>query len=72
VGQFEIDTAKLTVNENLKKIGKIWKELDQTKRIRPTRIFSNDLFRSYNSFKMTCLKINVKTTAFFVTCNFRF
>jgi hypothetical protein len=38
------------------KIGEIWKELDQTQRIQPTGIFSDQPFRSYSSLKMTCLK----------------
>jgi hypothetical protein len=33
VGQLKIDAAKLPVNEIFKKIGKIWKELDQTKKM---------------------------------------
>ena len=54
------------------KIGEIWKELDQTKRMQPTGIFSDHPFRSYNSLKMTCLKRILKSAAFFVTCNLRF
>ena len=54
------------------KIGEIWKELDQTKRMRPTGIFSDHPFRSYSSLKMSCLKRNVKTAAFFGTCDSRF
>jgi hypothetical protein len=42
------------------KIGKIWKELNQTKRMRPTGTFFDYLFRSYSSLKMTCLKIKCK------------
>jgi hypothetical protein len=68
VGQVKIDTAKFPVNEILK----IWKELDQTKRMQPTRMFSDHPFKSYSSLKMTCLKRNVKTADFFVTCDFRF
>jgi hypothetical protein len=47
------------------KIGKIWKKFDQTKRMQPSGIFFNHPFKSYSSFKMTCLKRNVKTAAFF-------
>jgi hypothetical protein len=71
VGQLKIDTAKLPVNEIFLNC-EIWKELDQTKRMQPTGIFSNHLFRGYSSLKMTCLKRYVKTEEFFVTCKFRF
>jgi hypothetical protein len=40
------------------KIGKIWKELNQTKRIRPTGTFYDRPFQSCSSLKMTCLKMN--------------
>jgi hypothetical protein len=46
------------------------KELDQTKRMGPTEIFSDHLFKNYSSLKMTCLKRKVKTAAFF--CELRF
>jgi hypothetical protein len=36
-----------------KKIGKIWKELDLTKRMRPAGTFLDYPFRSYSSLKMT-------------------
>jgi hypothetical protein len=48
-------TAKLPVSE-FPKTGKIWKELDQTKRMQPTAIFSDPSFRSYSSLNITCLK----------------
>jgi uncharacterized metal-binding protein len=34
------------------KLPVIWKELDQMKRMRPTGIFSDHPFRSYNSLKI--------------------
>jgi hypothetical protein len=45
---------------NFKKIGKIWKELDQTQRMRPTGTFFDYPFRSYISLKMACLKMKCK------------
>ena len=47
--------------------GEIWKELDQTKNLRPTGTFSDYLFRSYSSLKMTCLKVK---SVFFVIFDF--
>jgi hypothetical protein len=47
------------------KNGEIWKELGQKKRMRPTGVFSDNLFRSYSSLKKTCLKRNIKTAAVF-------
>jgi hypothetical protein len=65
---------------NFKRIGKIWKELDQTKRMRPTGTFFDHPFRSYSSLKMKCLKIKCKNhsnldylcfeTLFSNCCNF--
>ena len=42
---------------NFKKISEVWKELDQTKKMRPTATFFDHSFRSYSSFKITCLKM---------------
>jgi hypothetical protein len=50
------------------KNGKVWKELDQTKRMRPT--FSDQPFKSYSSLKMTCLKMKSKNCSVF--CDLRF
>ena len=49
------NATKLPVNE-IKKIGEIQKELDETKRMRPTGTFSDHSFRSYS-----CLKIGAQT-----------
>jgi hypothetical protein len=54
------------------KIGEIWKEFDQEKRMRPAWIFPDHPFRSYSHFKMTFLKRNVKAAAFFVTSDVDF
>jgi hypothetical protein len=64
VAQLKIDPAKLPVNE-IEKIGEIWKELDQMKRMRQPGIFFDHSFRRYSSLEMTCLKRNLKTAAFF-------
>ena len=58
--------------EKFLKNGEIWKELDQTKKMWPTGIFSDHPFRSYSCLKMTCLKRNIKTASFFVTSDSRF
>jgi hypothetical protein len=56
---------RISLSMKFRKIGEIWKELGQTKSMRPTGIFSDHSFGSYSSFKMTCLKRKVKTAAFF-------
>jgi hypothetical protein len=52
------------------KIGEIWKELDQTQRMQPTKFFSDQPIRSYSSFKMTCLKMKSKYRSIFCVLEF--
>ena len=70
------DNLRLMLQSSLwmkyRKFGEFWKELGPQKRMQPTGIFSENLFRSYSSLKMTCLKINVKTAASFVISDSRF
>jgi hypothetical protein len=46
-------------------IGKIWKELDQTKRMRPAGTFSDQPFKSYSSSKLAGLKMKNKSCSVF-------
>jgi hypothetical protein len=54
------------VNEILKN----WEVLDQTQRMQPTGTFSDQLFRSYSSLKMTGLKIKSKNRSVFCVLEF--
>jgi hypothetical protein len=63
---YENCCCKASYELKFKKIGEIWKELDQTQRMQPTGTSSNQPFRNYSSLKITCLKIKCKIRSVFL------
>jgi len=71
VGQLKINAASF-LRIKLKKSGKIWKELEQTIKMWPTRTFLVIRLDVTAVWKWHAYKINRKTAAFFVISDPRF